>query len=104
MAERDATGLTPEQKKAAQARLDAVWLKSARTCPICGSNQWQIADHLVTPVILQDNSLTLGGTSYPQVMVISPKCGYTMYFNAILLGIVPRDPEVPQQKSDLPDG
>lgn len=88
MAEETAA-LTGEQKKAIADKLNQLW-QGAKQCPVCGQAQWTVGDHLVTPTTLgPNNSVMLGGLSYPQVMVISNACGYTMFFNAIVLGVVP---------------
>src|SRR5438067_1595204 len=60
------------------------------TCPICGSEDWMLAEYLVQPVTLGPNvALQFGGTGYPQVMLISNPCGYTRLINAVLIGILP---------------
>lgn len=59
-------------------------------CPICGSGNWSASEHLVQPVTLgAERQLLLGGIGYPHVMFISNPCGYTIFFNAVLMGIVP---------------
>jgi hypothetical protein len=85
----DAAGkLTPEDK---QKCVD--WINSFRqpplVCPICGSKNWSIADHLVAPPVLGPGSgLQLGGVSYPQLMLISNPCGHTIFVNAVLAGVL----------------
>src|SRR5882724_5995148 len=59
-------------------------------CPICGSADWFVADHLVQPVTIGANhGLMLGGVGYPQVMLVSLPCGYTRFLNAVVLGLFP---------------
>lgn len=80
--------LTPEQKQKAVDWLQRKWTGS-QACPVCGTNNWTVADHLVSPPITGVGGGTfLGGPSYPHVMLISNECGYVMMFNAIILGIV----------------
>src|SRR2546430_1015867 len=86
MPDRDGKLSEAEKKKLAD------WLSSKGpppTCPICSSSQWAIGDHLVQPVTLGPaRAPQLGGYAYPQAMVISTTCGYTMYINAVLAGLV----------------
>lgn len=87
-----ATELTAVQKQKAVDWLERSW-KGKRTCPVCESNNWTIADHLVSPPITGvEGGTFLGGPSYPHVMLISGECGYVMMFNAIVLGIVEKGP------------
>jgi hypothetical protein len=87
----DASGkLTAEEKSKVQGWLGRHgWPNNLRgLCPICGKGGWVIAEHLVQPMSLGGNrALNIGGIGYPQVMVISESCGYTMYFNAVLIGL-----------------
>ena len=80
--------LTPEDKQKV-----INWLQSKGqdpACPFCGVRQWVIADHLVQPVTVGGGgSLQLGGAGYPQVMLISPPCGYTVLINAVIAGVLP---------------
>ena len=62
------------------------WTRN-RTCPISGHNQWTFADYLVTAPVHSGMSY-LGGPSYPAVLVTCDNCGYTMLFNAVIMGIV----------------
>jgi hypothetical protein len=94
----DAQGkLTPAEKQTVQSRLIALGWTGRAGCPVCGDNQWTIADHFVQPITRgAANSLNLGGPGYPQVMLISNKCGYTMYFNAVVIGLFRDEPSEKQ--------
>jgi hypothetical protein len=76
-----------------------MWLTSfglpAPHCPFCGSDQWSIGPHLVQPVTLGPAyQLQLGGfIGYPQIAVVSTKCGHTMFINAVVAGLLPPAPE-----------
>lgn len=52
-------------------------------CPICGSDDWGIGDHLV-----EMRSLSPDGPVYPQFFVYCKKCAYTIFFNAVIAGLV----------------
>jgi len=83
--------LLPEERDRADAWFRTNWRISR--CPICGQNQgnWSLADHVVVPISWSITGALLGGATYPQVMVNCGVCGYTVYINAIIAGIVPRN-------------
>ncbi len=61
-------------------------------CPICRSDEWTVGDHLVQPLAVGCyNQVLFKGAAYPQVMLISKQCGYTMFINAVMAGIVRPD-------------
>lgn len=69
-------------------------------CPICQTSTWWIGEHLVQPVTVAAGfSIRLSGVGYPQIMLISIPCGYTMYINATAAGILPPPP--PEPSSDV---
>ena len=82
--------LSELQQKAIEF-LGTKWLENERKCEVCGYKHWVIQQHLVTPIILQNNSLQLGGTSYPQIMAICSNCTNTKYFNAALMGLMKKE-------------
>jgi hypothetical protein len=84
--------LTELEKQTIRHWLESHW-KQPMPCPFCGDPSWVIADHLVQPITLGENQdLMMGvGVGYPQVMIISPQCGYTVLLNAVMLGIVGSD-------------
>ena len=71
----------------------AVWLHSKNSfgtdCPLCHNKQWAIADHVVSPSLTNAAGVGLGVYAYPQAMLIS-ECGYTMYLNLVIVGIIPK--------------
>ena len=87
----DAMGkLTDEDKK-----IVVDWLtrdgRPVAKCPVCGTQQWTIGDHITQPITLgADNALSLfnPAPSYPSILVISVPCGYTMHINAVMAGLV----------------
>ena len=68
--------------------LEKVWTKNDKSCEVCGTNKWTLADDLVSPVIFNNNQITLGGNIYPHFMITCSKCGNSKTFNAILCGIL----------------
>jgi|HubBroStandDraft_6_1064221.scaffolds.fasta_scaffold634066_2 hypothetical protein len=98
--------LTQDEKARVVQRVTSMWRD--HTCPHCGNPNWLVGDHLVQPITLgPNNSIQLGGgAGYPQVMLISVGCGYTRFFNAVVLGILPAaspegTPAVPEGTSDV---
>jgi len=64
------------------------WKPEKRVCDICGENNWFFSEDITTPVVLQNQSVNLGGNSYPQLMAICIGCGNTRYFNVALMNIL----------------
>ena len=99
MPEKDGKLLPEERNKAAE------WFRTHWTqnypCPVSGDNKWAIAEHLIMPITSAGaGGLLLGGVGYPQIMIICGGCGFTLYFNAVMIGIVvPAEPpkEVPKE-------
>ncbi len=61
-------------------------------CPVCGDNNWQVSQHFVSPVVVSPESgqVSLQGAVYPQILLTSAKCGYTMLFNAVMARALPK--------------
>lgn len=77
--------LTKEEKDKIKTWLENKTKNPA--CPVCNDPNWVIGDHLVQPMNGASGGLVIGGVTYPQVMIISTNCGYTRYFNAVVMGI-----------------
>ncbi len=87
--------LTDSDKIKVTQWLTEKWKQNA-LCPITNDFNWIIGDHTVTPVNFGDKGTVLGGKTYPQVMVICKTCGYTVFFNSVIVGLFP--------PKDKPDG
>ena len=61
-------------------------------CPICGSDTWQTGQHIVETRPYRRGILG-GGPIYAYVQVFSVQCGYTVFLNAQIMGIL--DPPPP---------
>ena len=79
--------LTKEQTAAIQK-----WLSEKRknlNCPVCGNfNSLGVQTNLVTMPIFANGGISLGGISYPAVLLICGNCAYTQVFNAVIMGLV----------------
>ena len=88
MADVKVQSLSVEQKKDIQARLEKKW-RTPKECPICHENQWALGDHIVAPPLYSQGNFVIGGAAYPVAMLICENCGYTYFFNAVVLGMIP---------------
>ena len=57
-------------------------------CECCGSKIWNLNEHIIAPVNVQNGSLALGGSMTPQVILTCSNCGNTKYFNAVMIGLL----------------
>jgi hypothetical protein len=86
--------LTEFEKSSIRQWMETRW-KQPMPCPFCGNPSWVVADDLVLPITLGRNQeLMMGvGEGYPQAMVISSGCGYTVFLNSVMLRISPQETE-----------
>ena len=68
--------------------LEKKWPKEKQICEVCGGNHWIIQQHLVTPILIENNGLNIGGTAYPQVMAVCGNCSNTKYFNTVIMDAI----------------
>ncbi len=81
----------PDEMNLEQMRQAIDWIEGYhqnRSCPICASQTWVVVDHLVQAPVYSMTATT-SGTTYPQVLLVCNTCGYTLSFNAVVMGIVP---------------
>ena len=94
--------LTPDDKSTVLTWLQSRWTV-AKTCPVSGHNDWMIGDHVVQPITISGQGAARSkGLGYPQVMLICDGCGYTMYFNAVKIGLGAPSSADQSIQSDLP--
>lgn len=66
------------------------WLESklkSHTCPKCGTDNWGIGE-IVAGNVLTDKGVTMGGTTYPMLLVVCDNCAYTEEYAAVKMGLV----------------
>lgn len=56
-------------------------------CPICGEGNWTLGDFVVAAPIFAPKRYSIGLASYPSLIVACEDCGYTMFFNAAIVGL-----------------
>ncbi len=52
-------------------------------CPVCHTERWSVQDPGEIPI----RGPFLPGKAYPSVVFICENCGYTMLFNAVVMGV-----------------
>lgn len=81
--------MTPEQCSAALMRLREVW-PGPGGCSLCSSNEWVLSNIVEAPDFFNTPRAPTVGV-VPLLLVSCKKCGLTLTFNAVLLGLVSRD-------------
>jgi hypothetical protein len=81
--------LEDTQKEILFQKLKKTW-HEPRNCPICHKNDWAIMDKIYEIREFHGGGFVIGGGAIlPVICIVCKICGYTIFFNAILLGIVP---------------
>ncbi len=71
-------------------KLDNLW--KDKQCPICRNSNWGIDNKIVTPVNVDENkNIELGGKFSPLIPITCDNCGYTIFINALKLGVLELD-------------
>lgn len=79
--------LSDEQQTWLLKRLDEIWRQ--KTCPACKHNEWSVSDTVYEVREFHGGMTVIGpGSVVPVIVVTCEYCGYTRFFNAIILGIV----------------
>ena len=96
--------LTPDQSQRAELWLRTHWSHSA--CPFHGPTRWEVGNVLAQAMAFSGGGLVVGGPVYPLVVVTCATCGYTVFVNAIKVGIVQAEPAAAQtpQPPELANG
>ena len=95
--------MADDTQKLTQEERDRIvqWIKKAMgdtklPCPVCKSDDWLVAEHLVsTPIVSPQGGVTIGGPTYPHSPIICQICGFTYFINSVRMGIstLPQDDE-----------
>jgi hypothetical protein len=80
----------------AQRSLIADWLriKSPTTplCPLHGETKWIVGKYFAgIPVKDAEEARVHAGPFYPYVTFVCERCGYTMFINAVVMGLLKAD-------------
>ena len=86
------------------AQLDSVkqWIESHSpilSCSGCGGRGWAIQNELAFSLLINPESGQINHhRGYPMVAVTCQSCGYTVFFNAIQIGIMPKAAKARRQR------
>jgi hypothetical protein len=73
------------------------WRYDHRNCAICGADHWSVAQIFQMPEFesVPSVGIRIGAPTmvFPVVPVTCRTCGYTLFFNAVMLGLAPGPPE-----------
>jgi hypothetical protein len=95
----DASGnLSPAESQTALTWLNIHWQNQA--CPFHGPTKWEVGQVIMT-LPYSGGGVSLGGPTYPLLVVTCTQCGHTVLVNAIVAGVVPR-PEQPARPEEQP--
>jgi predicted nucleic-acid-binding Zn-ribbon protein len=61
--------------------------KDSVICPICKTTNWKIARHLVNIQSDVADANASKAPTYPHIIVTCKSCAYSMFFNAVQIGI-----------------
>jgi hypothetical protein len=85
--------LSDEEYAAAQEWVKTKWTNSL--CPFHGVTGWSLGTYIAQASVMTDKPGAVAPRDpvYPLVVVFCTKCGYCVFLNAVLLGIVNPPPE-----------
>ena len=79
--------LNEQQQKMVINQFDKVW-KGKRPCPVgCGKVDWGLCN-IVEVKQYNDGNACPGTAITPMILIVCNTCGYSMMFNAIVMGLV----------------
>jgi predicted nucleic-acid-binding Zn-ribbon protein len=85
--------LTEEQNENLAAWLSTHWTKW--DCPFHGDTTWSVGEILHGAQAFFPKGAVNVSKSYPVVVLTCNSCGYTVFVNAIVAGLIPRDQSEP---------
>ena len=64
--------------------------RTPKACPICNQNNWAVSESLaLLPRLVQEKMPVPENLVYPLFLVTCSTCGYTLFFNALVAGLLP---------------
>lgn len=78
--------LSAKEKQIIEEWLAEKW-KQDVVCPVSKHNNWIVGDYLVRPLTETANGTKIGGPGFPFAVLICGGCGYTLFFNAVVMGL-----------------
>ena len=90
-AEAEETGAASVDPRGLVRWIEKHWKGEGR-CPVCAENdRWQPGDHVVELRRFRPGATTPGRPVQPLVTVTCMNCGNTLFFSAVVLGLVPEE-------------
>ena len=81
--------MTDEQRQKAADWVNQHWAK--KDCPFHGPTNWQLEPVMGEVRTFSGGTLVLGpGTLFPLIVLTCSVCGYSVFVNAVVAGLVPR--------------
>lgn len=89
MSEKSDHKISEKDYKAIKTWLEQKW-SGDHTCSVCGKTDWYISPHYVAAPVTSKSGegVIFGGEFYPHVSIICANCSHTVFFNAIMMGLV----------------
>lgn len=86
--------LTEEKLEVVLKKLDED-SKGGITCPVCGTKLWAVNKTIMELREFNNGDLSVGANTsvMPLITLTCSECSNTMFFNAIMLGVVDKDNE-----------
>lgn len=76
-------------------------------CPVSGPTTWVVNEYVYQSIIYPVQApitMSVSPMAWPVVQVVCTVCGYTMYFNAGLIGLYPSQPTPPPRFPTIHEG
>jgi len=96
--------LSDDDKETVISWLKEKWKGESADCPICGSNDWNVGDHVAEMPALSKTMLASRRATYPHVVMVCANCGHTLLFNAVVMRIVSREWQKESSAEEESDG
>ena len=82
-----------EPKRAYNAELGLDWIqkhwKKSPNCTICDANYWKVSDQITELRPFNRDVFVIGPARVvPVIYLVCKVCGYTIFFNAVIAGLV----------------
>jgi hypothetical protein len=91
--------LSEEERARASQWIDNNFKYNIPNCPFCRDNRWQLFDDFLELRRFHHGDMYFGGDVYPCICLVCVKCGYTALVNAIVSGILEKEP--PKENADV---
>ena len=97
--------LTDQQINSIISQLNTI-APNGFVCPVCGNQRWAINNIVTELREFENGNFIIGGSSaiVPHITLSCHTCAYTLFFNAIQLGIVSPNKNEQETKKNIQNG